>query len=190
MEVYLIRHTTPKVEKGTCYGQSDLALEDSFEEELQQIRAMLPNEGKMPLYSSPLQRCHLLAKALNPGNIKLEDRLKEMNFGDWEMKPWQDIPQAALDYWRNNFKEEAPPNGESNAALRARIKSFWTELVRQPQESEAIGVVSHYGVMVNIVGELLEIPVERAFRLDLSYGAVIRVSIKQNSYYKVKFLSG
>ena len=34
MEIYLIRHTSPLVEKGVCYGQADLALNlDLFETE-------------------------------------------------------------------------------------------------------------------------------------------------------------
>ena len=37
MEIYLIRHTTPKIEKGICYGQADLNVADSFEEEINVI---------------------------------------------------------------------------------------------------------------------------------------------------------
>ena len=35
MEIYLIRHTKPKVGKGICYGQTDLEIDEtSFEQEL------------------------------------------------------------------------------------------------------------------------------------------------------------
>ena len=33
MNVYLIRHTSVAVPQGTCYGQSDVPVKDSFEEE-------------------------------------------------------------------------------------------------------------------------------------------------------------
>jgi len=34
MEIYLIRHTTPDVAKGICYGQTDLDVANTFEEEV------------------------------------------------------------------------------------------------------------------------------------------------------------
>jgi len=41
-EIYLIRHTTPKVEKGICYGQTDLNLADTFEQEKERILKIIP----------------------------------------------------------------------------------------------------------------------------------------------------
>ena len=44
MEVYLIRHTTPKIGKGVCYGQTDLEVESTFfEKELHAIQQNLPD---------------------------------------------------------------------------------------------------------------------------------------------------
>ena len=33
MLIHLIRHTTPDIETGICYGQTDLDVSDSFEKE-------------------------------------------------------------------------------------------------------------------------------------------------------------
>ncbi|MBQ1753914.1 MAG: hypothetical protein II002_03155 [Bacteroidales bacterium] len=41
MEVILLRHTTPDVPVGTCYGQTDVPLKASFEEEAAVSRAAL-----------------------------------------------------------------------------------------------------------------------------------------------------
>ena len=41
MEVILIRHTTPDVPTGTCYGQSDVPLKETFEEEAAVAKAAL-----------------------------------------------------------------------------------------------------------------------------------------------------
>ena len=65
MDIYLIRHTAPLVDKGICYGQTDLDVTDSFEAELEQIRPHIPGDIKK-VYSSPLQRCLKLATALFP----------------------------------------------------------------------------------------------------------------------------
>ena len=45
MEIYLIRHTTPLIEKGICYGQTDLDITESFEEEVSMIHPHLPSSN-------------------------------------------------------------------------------------------------------------------------------------------------
>ena len=62
MELILIRHTTPAIEKGICYGQSDLNVADSFEAELELILKEVGQHRKV--YSSPLKRCRILAERL------------------------------------------------------------------------------------------------------------------------------
>ncbi len=41
MEIYLIRHTTPKIAQGICYGQSDLELASNFDDEMASIHQNL-----------------------------------------------------------------------------------------------------------------------------------------------------
>jgi hypothetical protein len=103
MEVYLIRHTTPKVDKGICYGQSDISCTDSFMEEAARIIKNLP-ERFDAVYSSPLIRCSCLAENLaKPDSILIDSRLMEVNFGLWEMKKWDDIDKSLLDVWMKDF---------------------------------------------------------------------------------------
>src|SRR5690606_37382738 len=90
MEIYVVRHTKVAVNKGICYGQTDVALADSFQEELAVLKNHLPNDFDQ-LFSSPLSRCKTLAEPFS-SEIIFDDRLKEMHFGDWEMKTWNDIP--------------------------------------------------------------------------------------------------
>ena len=86
MEIYLVRHTTPEVGKGICYGQADLSLSGSFELEMQRLKNFLPKTFDI-IYSSPLQRCRQMASIL-ANEVEYDSRLMEMNFGDWEMKSW------------------------------------------------------------------------------------------------------
>ena len=60
--LYLIRHTTPRIASGLCYGQLDIDVADSFEEEARNVLRYLP-----PLeliIASPLQRTYRLAEHL------------------------------------------------------------------------------------------------------------------------------
>ena len=62
MEVVLVRHTSVDVPKGTCYGQTDVPVRDTFEQEAECTRRSL--EQYLPfdkVYSSPLTRARKLA---------------------------------------------------------------------------------------------------------------------------------
>src|SRR5919112_6388007 len=113
MELYLIRHTTPDITKGLCYGQSDLDVTDSFEPEAQCIRPHVPPHISH-VFSSPLQRCRKLAEYLFPAQpIVFDDRLKEINCGFWEMKLWDEIDKEHLRSWMDDFVHTSMPGGES-----------------------------------------------------------------------------
>src|ERR1700752_143379 len=99
MEVYLIRHTTPQIEKGICYGQSDIPLADTFNTESKELLDYLSISFDA-VFSSPLGRCTQLARLINcEQEIIYDDRLKDMNFGNWEMTKWNEINQHILDEW-------------------------------------------------------------------------------------------
>ena len=174
MEIYLVRHTTPNVAKGICYGQSDLELENTFEQELVIVKENLPNFTNTPVYSSPLKRCKLLAQALSDG-VVYDDRLKEINFGTWEMKAWNNIPAEELNPWMENYFIAAPPEGESMQELEARVLAFIDDL-KQQQLTKAI-VVTHGGVIKVLKGYYEKLPKDEWMMQPLEYGAVVRLNI-------------
>lgn len=57
MVVYLIRHTSVDVPQGVCYGQTDVPLNPTFEEEAAQTSARLKGLQFDKVYMSPLTRC-------------------------------------------------------------------------------------------------------------------------------------
>lgn len=187
-EIYLIRHTTPLVEKGICYGNTDLQLSEKFEDELKEIKNILPDFTDVPTYSSPLFRCHHLAKHLqnNHSLIMLKDELKEMNFGDWEMKKWSEIDEETLNEWMKNFIEKQTPNGESYEIVKNRVTHFWNQIIEK--NDEKIAIVTHFGVIQSILCIVFEMPPAKAFRFELDYSAVIRIKKTGKEHYKVKFL--
>ena len=113
MELYLIRHPRPAVAPGICYGQTDLGLAESASAVAERLRPLLPQD--FALYASPLARARLLAEAL--GTPQLDPRLKEIHFGDWEGRSFDDIGQAALDAWAAEPLDFAPPGGESPRSM-------------------------------------------------------------------------
>lgn len=174
MEVYLIRHTTPDIAKGVCYGQSDILLNmDLLDKEAQLIRAKIPTQLD-GVYSSPLNRCLLLAQTLSPDIIQ-DDLLMEMHFGDWEMQPWKDIAAEPLNRWMNDFVNEPVPGGENYLALHQRSAQFLNKLLEK--NIETVAIVTHAGNIRSMISMALNLPLENSFRLNPSYGSVTRLSI-------------
>ncbi len=187
MEIFVIRHTTPEVGTNICYGRSDIGLASSFALEAETIREKLNGFFPDVVFSSPLKRCHLLAQTLFPTQTaSLSDDLMEMDFGRWEMLPWNEIPMAELQPWMDDFYLKAPPGGESFEALNRRAVRFLDSLQEFHAESK-IAVVTHSGCLRAFLMQWLAIPYTNIFNLKLPYGALLRVTI-QGEATNVQFL--
>ena len=172
--VYLLRHTTPHVEKGICYGQSDLALDpDLMNEEIAAAVESVRLINVTKIYTSPLQRCRQLAEAVC--EVKgldapiVDHRLMELNFGDWEMLTWEAIfaqPEGKL--WFDNFIEQPTLNGECFMDVIERAKSFFEE----HEAEEEILIVTHDGFIRATQMLRGELNKENAFQERYPYGVL------------------
>ena len=178
MEVYLVRHTETVCEKGICYGQSDVGIREPYDVIFESIISQLPQEAV--LYSSPLQRCVILAKHILE-NTKIDSiiedsRLMEMDFGDWELKSWDAIPREVLDPWMEDFVTVNVPNGESFVDLDCRVREFLDNEISKTQAKPLI-IVAHSGVIRSILCKINNLPLREAFNSPLDYGTVIKIEM-------------
>jgi alpha-ribazole phosphatase len=180
MEIYLVRHTKPAIDKDVCYGQTDVAIDTSvFEDAVKNILTQLP-EHIDAIYSSPLIRCSYLAKYINDNKystntIEYTALLKEIDFGSWENKKWNDINQTDLQVWMNDFVNHAPPGGESFVALHQRSDQF-LELLKSAYHTSAI-IVAHAGVIRSIISHRKQTLLKESFTIPCDYGSVTRLTI-------------
>ena len=87
-----MRHTSVLLNGNEhCYGFTDVDVRDTFEEEAAAACARLKGLDPEAVFTSPLQRAAKLAAFCGYPDAIRDDRLKEMNFGDWEGKPWEEI---------------------------------------------------------------------------------------------------
>ena len=167
MDVVLIRHTSVGVPKGTCYGWSDVPVADTFEAEAAVTKSRLCETGFDAVFSSPLTRARKLAAYCGWDDPIIDDRLKEMNMGDWEMKLFDEIEDENLQKWYDDYMHLAATNGES--------LSFLDELKTKPYRKAA--VFAHGGVLIcaGIYGGLFA--EEDCFRHLVPYGGIERITI-------------
>ncbi|WP_372795395.1 alpha-ribazole phosphatase [Lutibacter sp.] len=182
MEIYLIRHTTPNIEKNICYGQLDIDVTNSFENEASKITTAVSSETGTLVYSSPLKRCIKLASKFSQ-NIITDKRLMELNFGDWENHNWDAIPKTELDVWMNDFVNVSIPNGEAYTDLFKRATEFFYEITSN-NNSKKIIITTHGGVIRSIVANINNIPLSKSFDFKIEYGQIIKI-VKQNNSYKI-----
>jgi alpha-ribazole phosphatase len=180
MEIYLVRHTEPAVDKGVCYGQSDIDVTGSFYAEAAIIKKHLP-ENIAALYASPLQRCARLAMHLFPSHkAELVNELMEINCGHWEMRRWDDIPMEETKPWMDDFVNVRIPGGESYIDLYERVSKKFEHI--STQEKPAV-LVAHGGVIRSILSHITGTALLDSFKaFTLHYGCVIKISRNETGF--------
>ena len=174
-----IRHTSVDVPSGICYGITDVPLAATFQTEASQIQAQLGNNAFDLVFSSPLKRCTKLASTLfQEEKIVPDDRLKELNFGDWEMQSWDSVFNSSEGKtWFQDYTVTRCPSGESFADLIERIKSFLDEL--KVYEKEQIAIITHAGVIRALMCLLQQKSAGEAFNTPLKYGQIVNFDSNQ-----------
>lgn len=175
MNLHLIRHTSLNIPSGVCYGQSDVDVSENFANEIAALKAKLAHVQFDSVYSSPLMRCNKLAQALNLAEIRLDERLKELHFGDWEMLAWESIPRDVFDVWAHDYAHLSPPNGESFSQLQVRTVAFLEEITDR-FKGKNIAVVTHGGVIRALLAEVLNMPLKGLFRIVIDHASVTQIS--------------
>ncbi|MCF6242710.1 MAG: alpha-ribazole phosphatase, partial [Bacteroidales bacterium] len=171
MRLILIRHTKTECNTGICYGQTDVLPDSTFKEESKKIINKLAKYKYDAIYTSPLKRCLMLTQSIT-GNQKfiVDKRLKELNFGDWEMKLWNDISKTSYaKKWFDDYMNTPCPNGESFVQLINRINSFILD-IKQTQMKNIL-IVTHAGPVRAFCALITQWEHEELFKLDIDYGA-------------------
>ena len=188
MKIFFLRHTSLNVEPDIFYGQTDLDVSASFEEEVKVIKKKISKEinEKIKIYSSPLKRCLKLAKKISD-NVIIDPRIMELDLGDWEMKPKNFIPKELVENWEKDMMNFTIPNGESNNDFLKRLKAFTDEICKN---EENVLVVAHAGSINGMISNLIEEPFDKLLKNyweRISYGSLSLLKRKDGNF-KIEFI--
>ncbi|QXL83174.1 histidine phosphatase family protein [Comamonas sp. NLF-1-9] len=148
MKLWLVRHARVALPEGVCYGASEVPADRAHTRAA--ARALVQAWPPMlAVWHSPLSRCELLAldaQGLRPDLVlKPDARLRELDFGAWEGRPWSAIERAAFDAWLADFSRARPGGtGESVAALMARVAAAFDDWLASGRDA---AWVTHAGVV-------------------------------------------
>lgn len=172
MKIYLIRHTSVAVPKSMCYGQTDVPLNASFADEARIVKESLKDIRPETVYSSPLTRCTRLANFCGFTDALLDNRLKELHFGDWEEQEWDKIDMSV---WKTDWINTPAPNGESFAQMYQRVSSFFNELKERTYDT--VLIFTHGGVINCAKVYFGETTIEKSFEEIPVYGEIVVIEL-------------
>ena len=164
--LWLVRHAPTHVK--AMVGWSDVPADTSDTGAFGRLAAHLPDA---PVVTSGMLRTRQTAEALDLRGDRLPDEpgLREIHFGHWELKGFDEVSETSPDHIRAFWDQPgdiAPPDGESWNAFAARVDEATDRLVARGL-SDLI-VICHFGVILRHVERALSIPTVEAFshRID------------------------
>lgn len=163
MNIYIIRHSkTVWNEQKRLQGHKDSSLTSDGIENAYALKDYIKEQNICfdTIYSSPLNRALDTAKIVADGkDIVIDNRLMEMNFGDYEGMYISDLLSMNPSYydmmWNNPKNFSKLPNGESFEEVIDRIDHFFNELIHLNKEN--VLIVTHGMYMVLFFSYILKL---------------------------------
>jgi broad specificity phosphatase PhoE len=134
------------------------------------------------IFSSPMLRVRqtlaplLERQALKP--VFLGD-LREVDFGDFTGLRWEEVREChgvTAVNWLHVLDHPGLPNGESAAALLARVRPCVRQILATPGYANA-AVFCHGGIVRAILAVLMELPFAKLGHFRMDYGSVTVVDV-------------
>jgi adenosylcobinamide kinase/adenosylcobinamide-phosphate guanylyltransferase len=175
VRLLLARHGETTWNSASRYqGQTDIPLSLRGRRQAQALAARLAHEPIAAIYASDLQRAAETAGIIaaehrprgtdaapaSPTPLRLEPRLREMSFGEWEGLTYAEIERLAPEHlarWNADRLNIAPPGGETLANLSARVRAVLDEITRNHAEQTVL-VVAHGGSLRALMCLALGLP--------------------------------
>jgi alpha-ribazole phosphatase len=187
-EIYLIRHGETELNtEGVYYGWTDCGLSEKGVMQAEDLADILQDVGFDAVISSSLIRTVITAvivSGFTPDEIIKDERLRELNFGDWEGMNHSEVGEKYKEAWENwssDWKSAAPPKGESFMEMYSRVKNC-IEAILKEYKGKRVLVVSHQGAMRIIPMILLGLPEEAYWSFTAEQGKYSHYEIDEKGY--------
>lgn len=164
MRIYITRHSLTKWnEEKRLQGWKDSPLTLQGKEDAKKLGIYMQKFHIDKIYSSPIGRAYQTAIYAFPDcNVIKDDRLMEMNFGDYEGQLIADLRNLSEyhDLWYHPQPNRGLHNGETYQHIVDRLNDFFHEKYEEdPQQTIFITI---HGMLFTILhGMMLGLPIDR-----------------------------
>ncbi len=137
------------------------------------------------VFSSPLSRCRAFTDALGERyevSVQVDNRLKEVGFGDWEGRTREEIKASNLLEYEAFYRDpvnQRPRNAEPLDIFFRRVASVYDDVAKQYMGKHIL-FVAHAGVIRAAMAQILGISPRVAYRIQVGNAGVTR--FRQGSY--------
>ena len=172
MLVFLRHGQTAVNAEGRLLGRADPELTELGFAQARAAAVAIGEVGRV--VSSPLQRARVTAECFGVP-VEIDDRWIELDYGDYDGRPFQEVPADVWARWRSD-PSFVPPGGESLTALGVRVREACSALTDEAAERDVV-VVSHVSPIKAAVAWALGVGDEVAWRMFLDVAAITRIGI-------------
>ena len=194
MDLILVRHGDVDAPTGLCLGQTDVPLSASGFGAVQQLAASWSGRAPRFLFTSDLKRSQQAA-AIFAANFAIEPlidaRLREVDFGEWDGKRWEDVMRSDLalyEHWANNWVIQEAPGGESFADVIRRTGAWLSSLLGSTGDDDLVLAVAHIGSIRALLCHALGLPPARALALRVDHAHAARMRTR-NGQFEVSYVN-
>ena len=159
-----------------------------------QMWAAVPNTPAWThIVCSPLRRCRQFADAMTERHsisVSVDDRFKEVGFGDWEGKSPVEIQQQDAEAYAAFYRDPVnhrPAGAESWENFCARVSAAF-EGVCQSYSGQHVLVVAHAGVIRAAAAVVLGASADAAYRIKVDNAGLSRFRF-DGDVYRLEYLN-
>lgn len=166
---------------GLLLGRADPALDETGRTQAAALGAALAGSGATRVVSSPLRRARETAEAVAVAlagvgtevEVEIDERWIELDYGEYDGRPVQDVPAEVWQRWRSDAGY-APPGGESLRTLRRRVDAACGEWLEVGAAAPVV-VVTHVSPVKAAVGWALGLDDQVNWRTFVAPASITRI---------------
>jgi len=190
--ICLLRHgeTAYNADGNKYCGRTDIPLTEKGISQAERMNTLLQDFTFDQILCSPLQRAKTTAEIASgtPEKVQVDERLIEVDFGQWEGKRSDDFIAEDPNSWYNWLSDperfEAGRTGENAKQVIARLDSFYNELLDK-YDGQTILVVGHNGVNRLFMAQQLGMPLKNYRKIVQENSALTLITLDKHKGFNL-----
>lgn len=180
-QVYLVRHGEVEAPAGVFLGKTDAGLSAEGRGHGGWLADRLKNLPVDRCFCSPLLRAQQTASFIAESKgleIETHDDLREIDFGRWEGRCFDEIKaaeQQEVKNWCENPLDFNFPEGDSVVDFIARVEQYHRRLLQE--DGENLLLVTHGGVIRTLLVHMLNLDPADHFKFEVVRGSLSIVKL-------------
>lgn len=189
--IYFVRHgETSWNRRGTYQGDTNVPLNHRGLMQAELCAAKLKDVNFKKIITSDLSRALTTASMIkefhDESSFKIDSRLREVNFGDWEGLTFEEIeerwPGMIMAMYSGSDEIEFP-NGESFEEMQTRAWEAVVEALEDCEEEDNILVVCHGGTVRALLCRAIDLSLKYAWNFRQGNTAISIVEYYGDGYF-------